>query len=246
MPTANQPLTATPARQIIALGGGNSGTDPSAIDRYILAQSAALSGAPRPKVGYLPTAGGDNPEAVVNFYRTYTSLNCEPSHLYLFRPHTADMAGFLLSQDVIYVGGGNTKSMLALWREWNLHVILKQALEQGIVLAGSSAGAICWFEQGSTDSIPGDYTALNCLGYLPGSCCPHYDGEPERRPSLHRLIGGGTMQAGIALHDGAAAHFINGELHQVVTWLPTARAYRVEPDGSGGVRETELAHQRLD
>jgi dipeptidase E len=229
-------------QHIIALGGGGFSSEPDnlALDRYIIAQANKE----RPKVCFLPTASGDSWEYVVNFYRAYTSLDCIPSHLLMFRPHTADMAGFLLSQDVIYVGGGNTKSMLALWREWGLDKILKQGLEQGIILSGISAGAICWFEQGSTDSIPGRYSALDCMGYLSGSCCPHYDGEPERRPSLHQMIGSGELIDGIALDDGAGAHFIDGKLQQVITSRPNAKGYRVERDGDQVV-ETPLESRYL-
>ena len=105
---------------------------------------------------------------------------------------------------MIFVGGGNTKSMLALWREWGLDVILRKAWEKGVVLSGMSAGQICWFEQGLTDSIPRPVTALKCLGYLPNSCTPHYNSEPDRRPRFHQRIGSGEMMAGYATDNGAA------------------------------------------
>jgi peptidase E len=216
-------------QQIIAMGGGGFSDEPDnlALDRYVIAQTSAE----RPKVCFLGQASGEARDYILNFYKAFLSLDCLPSHLSLFQPHTADIEDFLMSQDVIYVGGGNTKSMLALWREWNLDTILRKAADNGTVLAGISAGAICWFEAGTTDSIPGRLTALPCLGYLAGSCSPHYDGEPQRRPALHRLVAGGEIVSGVAFDDGAAGHYINGMLYQVVSSRPHAKGYRVEKDG---------------
>ncbi len=202
------------------------------LERYVIEQT----GKSRPKVCFLPTASGDADLYVLNFYKAFTALDAVPSYLSLFRPHTADIAGFLMSQDAIYVGGGNTKSMLALWREWQLDVILRQALENGVLLTGLSAGANCWFEYGLTDSIPGNMTALAGLGYLSGSCSPHYDGEAARRPAFQKMIGEGSIPAGIALDDGAGAHYIDGILSHIVTSRPNARGYRVE-------REDNIAHE---
>ena len=157
----------------------------------------------------------------------------------MLRPTVRDMAAHLLVQDVIYVGGGNTKNMLALWREWELDQVLRTAWEQGIILAGLSAGAICWFEQGVTDSIPGELTALRGLGFLKGSHCPHYDGEPERRPAYHRLRKAGVLADGIAADDGVALHYIGDHLVRVVSSRPGARAYWVYIM-DGAVREEPI------
>jgi dipeptidase E len=220
-------------RQIIALGGGGFGADPTnlALDRYILAQARTAE----PAVAFLPTATGDADPYIVRFYAAYLSLPCRPSHLSFFH-RTPELRSYLLAQDVIYVGGGNTKSMLAVWREWSLPELLREAWESGIVLAGISAGAICWFEQGVTDSWADRLRVLDCLGFLPGSCCPHYSGEAERRPAYHRLLGHGEILPGVAIDDGAAIHFINDEVHRVVAARQGARAYRVHVVG-GAVRE---------
>ncbi|HTE19027.1 MAG TPA: peptidase E [Armatimonadota bacterium] len=225
-------------RQIIAMGGGGFSMEPDnlALDEYVLRQS----GKPAPRVCFLPTASGDAESYSLKFYAAMTKLDCRPSHLSLFKPPTADLESFLLEKDVVYVGGGNTKSMLALWREWGLDGILRRAWEQGVVLAGVSAGAICWFEAGVTDSVPGELRPLACLGFLPGSCCPHYDGEAERRPSYRRLVAAGQIGTGYAADDGAALHFVDGALHAVVSSRPDARAYRVEQAGS------EAAEQPLE
>ena len=224
--------------QIIAMGGGGFSMEPDnpALDRYV----CQATGKERPRVCFLAQASGESYEYTTRFYRAFTELDARPSHLSLFNPHTADLAGFLLGQDAIYVGGGNTKSMLALWREWGMDEILRQAWAEGVVLAGVSAGAICWFAEGLTDSIPGDLTGLACLGFLSMSCSPHFDGEAKRRPTYYRLVGNGQMRPGFGMDDGAALHFIGERLERVVASRPAATAWRIEPDGRGGVSETRL------
>jgi peptidase E len=230
------------ALQIVALGGGGFLMEPDnpALDQYLLAQT----GRERPKVAYLGQAAAEHREMLLAFYRAYTALGAIPSWLSLFQPHTADLEGYLCEQDLIFVGGGNTRSMLALWREWGLDRILRAAGEGGTVLAGISAGALCWFESGTTDSIPGALTIIRGLGFLPGSFSPHYDGEPQRRPAFQRLIAKGDLPGGYAMDDGAAAHFVDGQLVEVVTSRPNARGYRVVRDGDG-VIETELTSRTL-
>jgi peptidase E len=182
-------------------------------------------------VVFVPTASGDSDNYVVRFYAAYLGLRCRPSHLPFFR-RTPDLRSYLLAQDVIYVGGGNTKSMLAVWREWGLPEILREAWESGVILAGISAGAICWFEQGVTDSFADQLRTLDCLGFLPGSCCPHYDGDAERRPAYHRLLRHGEIASGFAVDDGAAIHFMNHQIHRVIASRKGATAYRVQAMGA--------------
>jgi peptidase E len=222
-------------RQIIAMGGGGFSMEPEnlALDRYILRQT----GKPRPAVCFLPTASGDADSYLLNFYRSFSELDCKASAFSLFRLPTADIEGFLLAQDVIYVGGGNTRSMLALWREWGVDVILRKAYEAGVVLAGISAGGNCWFEQCSTDSVPGDLTMLPCLGFLPGSFCPHYDGEAERRPSLHKMLVEDKILPGYAADNSAAVHFVDGSFFAAVASRPGVSAYRLTRSAGGVVEE---------
>ena len=132
-----------------------------------------------------------------------------------------------MDKDIIYVGGGSTKNLLVLWKEWGLDLILKNAWEQGIVLAGVSAGSICWFEEGVTDSFGDGLEPLKSLGFLKGSHCPHYDGEAERRPAYEKLVSSGKIQGGFAADDGAALHFIDGELPIAISSRPAAKAYQV-------------------
>lgn len=223
--------------QIIALGGHTltDSREDSALSRYILDQAAVE----RPRVCFLSQASGEDPSYLLRFYRHFHALGAQPADLSLFQPHTADIEDFLLAQDAIYVGGGNTLSMLTLWRAWGLDRILRLAWEQGTLLAGVSAGAICWFEQGLTDSIPGKLSRLDCFGFLPGSCSPHYDGEAERRPNYRRMIAGGEVKHGYGIDDCAALHFRGRDLSGVVASRGRASAYLVE-SGPDGVTETRL------
>jgi dipeptidase E len=211
--------------QIVAMGGGGFSMEPDnpALDHFVL----SLVRRENPSVCFLATASGDAESYIDSFYMAFRNLPCRPTHVPLFA-RTPDLKTVLLEQDVIYVGGGNTKSMLAVWREWDIPALLRRAWESGTVLAGVSAGAICWFETGVTDSWGSGLNPLPCLGFLSGACCPHYDGEVERRPALQRLVEHRAITTALALDDGAAAHFVNGTLANVVSSRPAARAYRVE------------------
>jgi peptidase E len=229
------------SRHIIPIGGGGFYRDPEnlALEKYILQQT----GAAQPKVAFLPTASAEPDNYLVSFYTAFLKLGCKPSHLSFFK-RTPDLRAYLLDQDVVYVGGGNTKSMLAVWREWHVHEILREAWEAGIVLAGVSAGAICWFDQGLTDSWADRLRPLDCLGFLAGSCCPHYDGEAERRPSLHRLLSDGEITAGIAIEDWTAVHFIGTAIQRVVSAKAGSRAYSLRVV-SGSVQEVPFPVEHL-
>lgn len=211
--------------------------DNLALDRYVLAASAV----PSPKICFLGTASGDAQTYIDKFYTAFHTLDCVPSHLSLFQPHTADIAAFTLEQNIVYVGGGSTRNLLVLWREWQLDAILREAWQSGTVLAGISAGALCWFEEGLSDSvIAGDLRPIQCLGFLPGAFSPHYDGEPNRRPAYQRFIAEEKLGAGYAADDGAALHFIGTQLARVVSSRPNAKAYRVSWTGTE-IEEDPLA-----
>ncbi|MDQ3711969.1 MAG: peptidase E [Acidobacteriota bacterium] len=212
-------------KQIIALGGGGFSEEPEnpLLDEYILKQS----GKPNPKVCFIGTASADSDAYIVNFYTSFLKFSCLPTHLSLFRPPTKDLKAFVLDQDVIYVGGGNTKCLLALWREWKLDVYLRAAWENGTILAGISAGSICWFEEGLSDFLPGELNKLKCLGFLKGSNTPHYDGEENRRPAYHKFILSGEISEGVAADDGVALHYVGTRLKNVVSSRPDAKAYFV-------------------
>lgn len=216
--------------QIIASGGGSFAADPEnpAQELYMLAQARTRN----PSVCFIATATGDSAQYVAKFYAAFSKLRCQPSHFPMFE-RTPDPRT-LLDYDVIYVGGGNTKSMLAAWRDWELPKYLRQAYTGGAVLAGVSAGAICWFETGVTDSWAGSLRPMRCLGWLPAACCPHYDGEKDRRSTTQDLVALGLLPETLALDDGAAAHFIGGKLHRIVSSHPSAGAYRIGRIGARG------------
>jgi peptidase E len=228
-------------RQVIALGGGGFLMEPDnlALDLYVLRQARTA----QPAITFLATASGDADSYLVRFYKAFTGHACRPSHLPLFQ-RTPKLRDHLLRQDIIYVGGGNTKSMLAVWREWGLPALLQEAWQEGTVLAGVSAGAICWFQQGLTDSWAEKLVVLECLGFLAGSCCPHYDGEPERKPAYHDFLLQGAIADGVAIDDGAAIHLVEGAIHRVVASRPNARAYRVRVR-QGAVHDEPLETEYL-
>lgn len=227
--------------QIIALGGGGFLMEPEnpLLDTYILAQA----GKARPKICFVPTASGDSQKMIDAFYDFFNNQPCEPSHLSLFKPPSRDLEAFVMDKDILYIGGGNTKNLLALWREWGLDEIIRKAWEQGIVLAGVSAGSLCWFEDGVTDSYGDGLEPIQALGFLKGSNCPHYDGEADRRPVYQKLIAAGAVQSGIAADDGVALHYIGTEISRVVSSRRKANAYRVTFDGE--IREATIPAEFL-
>jgi peptidase E len=201
------------------MGGSGLGT---ALDDFILSLARG------PRVCFVPTASGEWPGYVIAFYAAMASKS-EASHLSFFPWPPEDLRGFVRSQDVIYVGGGNTANMLAIWRLHGMDEALREAWEDGVVLCGSSAGMICWFEAGVTDSFGPQLDGMrDGLGFLHGSACPHYDGEELRRPRYRELVDDG-FPPGYAADDGVGLHFVGDELVEVVTALPDKRAYRVEP-----------------
>lgn len=210
-------------KQIIALGGGGFWMEPdnTLLDEYIIRACSKEN----PVISFLPTASGDSDWYTMKFYTAFNRYRCTPRHISLFR-QSPDLQGQLFESDAIYVGGGNTRNMLAIWRVAGVVEMLREAWENGTVLCGLSAGAICWFEEGHTDST-GELGRLDCLGFLKGSCSPHYDGEAERRPSYHKHIRDGLLSPGLALDDGVAARFEGTKLVEYVSSRVSARAYQV-------------------
>ena len=189
-----------------------------------------LTGADRPRVLVVPTAVADAPEPTLHIVSQLTR-RAEVSFVSFFPWPPSDLRELALRQDAIYVSGGNTANALAIWRAHGFDEILREAWEAGIVLAGWSAGMICWFEAGVTDSFGPQLEGMrDGLGFLPGSACPHYDGEGERRPVYTRLVGEG-FPAGVAADDCVALRFDGTELAETVTSRAGSRAYRVGPEG---------------
>lgn len=233
-------MVARPPR-IVALGGGgwSDGSAPG-LDALVL----GLTGRRRPRVCFLPTASGDSEVYVTRFFDAFATRT-EASWLPLFQRRDHDLRKVILDQDVVYVGGGSTANLLAVWRAHGLDAVMREAWQAGVVLAGVSAGALCWFSHGVTDSFGLDLAGFdNGLGLLQGSFCPHYDGEALRRPRYRELVAAG-LPGGWACDDGAALVFEGTELREVVTSRVDAAAYRLDLAG-GAVEEVRLPARLLD
>jgi peptidase E len=237
-------------RWIVAMGGGGFSTEgepslaPSPLDTFVLGlgrERATRCGRDDVRICFVGTASGDAPEYLARFHVAFDD-RATAVHLGLFERTVDDVDAFLLDQDVVYVGGGNTASMLAVWRAHRVDRALRRAHEAGVILAGLSAGSICWFESGTTDSYGPNLGVVDGgLGLIAGSHTPHYDVEPQRRPTYHRLVGTGTLPPGYAVDDQAALVFDGPTLVEVIAARPGAAAYRVEPVGDGAdVIETVL------
>jgi dipeptidase E len=227
-------------RLIVAMGGGGFSMEPEnlLLDEFVISAARA----PHPRVCFLPTASGDAETYITRFYRAFSRLNCRPSDLPLFERRIGDLESFVLEQDVVYVGGGSTANLLAVWRVHGLDRILRRAWEEGVLLCGLSAGMNCWFEESVTDSF--DLARLHPLhdglGLIPGSACPHYDGEEQRRPAFRELVASGELSAGWAADDGAAIVFAGQALSEVICAWPGARAYRVERSTEGVTESAQV------
>jgi len=229
-------------RHILAMGGG--GFSMEAGNALLDEHALALTGVDCPRVCFLPTASGDADHYIVRFYRAFPAGRCQPSHISLFRRDggASDLAAHLRDQDIVYVGGGSVISLLGTWSAHGVDVMLRDAWEAGVVMAGLSAGSLCWFELGVT-AFHGESTPVRGMGLLPYSNAVHYDDKPERRAAFLTAVAD-SMVSGYGTGDGAALHFIGTELAEVVASRPTARAYRVTLEGPE-VTETELATRFL-
>jgi dipeptidase E len=197
----------------------------------------SLTGKDNPRVLFLATATGDDPYYIVTFYETYSSERCRPSHLRLFHITFDDLRPFILKHDVIHVGGGNTANMLDVWRRHEVDKVLRDAWEGGAVMTGGSAGAICWFEGGTTDSYGPELKPLgDGLGFLKGSLCPHYDVD-GRQPQYHRAVLDGSLPAGYAIDNFAMLQFRGTELVGGVASQEGQRAFHVRPEDGRVVEE---------
>lgn len=215
--------------QVVAFGGGGFAMEPDnpLLDDYVL----GLCRRSRPRVCLLATASGDSNAWIERFYDVFDEQRCEPTHLGLFSRTVDDLYAYLSEQDVIYAGGGNTVNLIAIWRAQGLAQVLPALLENGTIACGVSAGGLCWYERGLTDSYgPGLNPLMDGLGLLPGSFCPHYDSDP-RRPEAFENFVRATGKPGMAAEDGVGFHYVNGRLERIVSSRPNARAWRFEPQG---------------
>ena len=228
--------------QIIAIGGGGFGRNPknTTIEKYLIKQCNVE----KPNICFIPTASAEDKGYTVNFYSAFSKFNCSLSHINFFQ-RTPRLNSIINKQDIIYVGGGNTKSMLAIWKEWKLDKLLIKAYNKGAILCGVSAGAICWFDQGVTDSWASNLNIIDCLGIIKGCCCPHYDAEKNRRPLVHSFIDNKKIDSCFAIEDEAALHYKNNKLYRSVNFGNNKTSYHVK-DVCGKITETPIKTLDLD
>jgi peptidase E len=192
---------------------------------------ASLTKKTNPKICFVPTASADNPYGIANWYSNCEDLPVRPYVLRTFinsNPNQKSWEEMILGMDAIIVGGGSTLNMMAIWKAQGIDTVLKKAYDKGIVMAGGSAGSLCWFTGGSTDSRPKELTVVECLGFLDFSHSPHYHAEPARRPLYHQLVLQGRLKAGYACDDRAGLLFINGKLSKSVTLSADNNNYFVQ------------------
>ncbi|MGI8413102.1 MAG: Type 1 glutamine amidotransferase-like domain-containing protein [Solirubrobacteraceae bacterium] len=234
---------AAEVRQVLAMGGGGFTMERTpAMDRFVL----SLTRAQVPRVCFLATASGDPYEQLTRFHERFGGWPCEPSSLSLFHlgRDRIDPTRHLLAQDAIYVGGGSMRNLLAIWREHGIDVAMRRAWEKGVVLAGLSAGAMCWFAGGISTSAGVPAPAAG-LGLLPGSLSVHLGGEAARLPIYRAAVASGELAPGYAADDGAALLFTGTQLAECVASRPGARVLQFAPDGAGGVTERDLPMRLL-
>jgi len=209
---------------------------------------ASLTGKPRPRICLLPTAVADSPAFIDMWLERCNGLDIEPHVQKVFISSYDQKISFedvLLSMDGIIVSGGNTLNMMAIWKAQGIDKILRKAWDKGIVLAGGSAGSLCWFQHGTTDSRPIEITTVDCLGFLEASHCPHYDSEPTRRPVYHNYIRSGTFKPGYACDDHAGIVFEDNKVRNVVALKEESNAYYVYVD-NGEVKERVLEKEIIE
>lgn len=224
----------TVTRHVLAMGGEDwSAPGGSGLDHYLL----GLSDRARPRVLLVPTATGDAGGTIAGFYRAFPSSRCEPSHLSLYRRDRTPLEELVAAADIVFVTGGSTVNLLSVWRAHGLDTVLRGAADRGAVLAGFSAGALCWFEGGVTDSFGPQLSGLrDGLGMVKGSFCPHYRNESRRRARYLELVAEGFPE-GIGADDLVGLHFVDGVLQQVVAGRDGAGAVRVRRQDGGAIEE---------
>jgi len=237
--TSNESTARAATRKILIAGGGFN----TAFIRYM----AELTGKRRPRLCYLPTASADSAAGTIAWFQNCAPLEVQPFVQESFIESLTQTQGWdevLLSMDGIVASGGNTLNQQAIWKAQGIDAVLRQAWDRGIVLGGASAGSLCWFEEGTTDSRPKELSIVKCLGFLKGSHSPHYDREAGRRPLYHKLIGSGEMKPGYACDNDAGIYFEDNEVKRVVATRPDAKVYYVSVVG-GQVVEKVMEPEQI-
>jgi len=233
-----KPTASGRPRLLFASGGGfiPQAWQPSLMPPYLLGLSPAKS----PKICWLGPASGENPNSFEGWQREMQRHDCRAYHFNIYQPATLDFAGYLSEMDIIFVGGGSTKNLMALWREWDFAPALRVAWDAGAILSGESAGMICWFQSGLTDSFPEVLGPVKGLGFLPGSANPHYNIRPDRQSRYRELIANGTLDSpGLALDQDTSVLYRDGAIAEIVSARKTAGAWRLTRTPTG-YEETKL------
>ena len=237
---APRPVAQGRGTRKILIAGGN-------YDTTWIREMARLTGKPRPRICYLPTANADSQASTIAFFESCAPLNVEAHVQNSFIESLTQTQGWdevLLSMDGIVVSGGNTLNQQAIWKAQGIDAVLRTAWDRGIVLGGASAGSLCWFDEGTTDSRPKELSIVKCLGFIKGSHSPHYDKEAGRRPLYHKLIGSGEMQPGYACDNDAGIYFEGTEVRRVLSAREGAKVYYVSV-ANGQVVEKVMEPEHL-
>ena len=224
---------------LFAIGGGGYYGPYGGPNRMML-EVLKTTGKKYPKICLIPTASGDRIEAINDFLHAMHRMTAHPNYLSLYAVPTRDIESYIHDFDAIYISGGNTRNLLALWKEWNLDQILLKAWKAGVVISGASAGANCWFEQSSSDFIPGEFNPIDGLGVFKGSFCPHYGEEKNRRGSYLEMVQSGKLKPGYAVSDRAAVHYVEGDFKEALIEWENAGVYEVKPTTGGAAHEQKL------
>jgi dipeptidase E len=223
---------------MILSGGGGFSDQPNA--QLVVQRVLRLCTKDRPKVCFLGTASGDSVSAIDNFYASLKPFDCRTSHLSLFKPIVTNLEKFLLQNHILFVGGGNTRNLLILWREWGIWEIMEKALDKGILIVGTSAGSVCWFESTMSDAFGPRFKKLDCQGILPGSFCPHGQQEDRKKVYLD-AIQKNEIPPGYLVEDNVALKFTNKELEEVWRFEEGAEAYWVGRNGISSIPGAEYS-----
>ncbi|NOT76330.1 MAG: peptidase E [Cyclobacteriaceae bacterium] len=210
-------------RKIFITGGGGF----KSFSKFIM----GLTKKENPKVCYVPTATGDSVNTISNWYASCEDLPVKPFVLKTFIGSYDTKKTFeetIMGMDIIFVGGGNTLNMIAIWKAQGIDLALRKAYESGIVMSGGSAGSLCWFQSGTTDSRPIKLSKVDCLGWIKGSHCPHYDAEVQRRPLYQDLIKKGELPPGYACDNNAGIYFENEQFVKSVALNKESKSYYVD------------------
>jgi len=232
-------MNAQPTRTIFITGGDFS----TPFIKYVI----GLTHKPNPRICFIPTASADNPNNIIHWYETCADLPMRPYVLRTFinsRPDQSTFEETIMSMDAIIVGGGSTLNMMAIWKAQGIDTVLRKAYEKGIVMAGGSAGSLCWFTGGITDSRPKQLTLVDCLGFIPTSHCPHYHSEPGRKPLYQEEVLIGHLRAGYACDDRAGILFQDEKLTKSVAADPDSHTYFVSV-ADGKIKEEQLPIEPL-